>query len=429
MHDFKPFSSQFFHALMAGALTLCAQTVHASAFALHEQNASGLGEFYAGAGAIAEDPSTNWYNPAGLVLLDGTQFAVSGVNVDSSFTFEGTSHYRTAFGYNYNDTGRASGGTSRLVPAIHVSHKFDDHWAVGFSAVSPFGLATSYSDTSLVRYQAVYSELKTIDLAPSVAYKINDHFALGAGFDAEYSSVELTGEVRLSPLGSDALSKNTGSSWGYGWHAGALAMVDSATHLGLNFHSQITQDYEGKSKYGTQYENNDLKGTAKLPWILELSGTHAFDERWTVLGTIGYTHWSSVPKLELENVQIASSKVTSTDTLNYDDSWIFLAGVRYQLTESLMLKAGGGYDQTPTNNEDRDLRLPDNNRWIASVGARLIPPAAKNVSLDLAYAHLFMQEADIDKDLSSAPVFPVNQATGKVNGNADIIGAQLTLRI
>ena len=42
---------------------------HGAGFALSEQNASGLGNAYAGAAAVAGDASTVWWNPAGMARL------------------------------------------------------------------------------------------------------------------------------------------------------------------------------------------------------------------------------------------------------------------------------------------------------------------------------------------------------------------------
>ena len=64
---------------VAGALlSLAAGQASGSAFALQEQNASGLGHAYAGGAAAAEDVSTIFYNPAGLVRLQTMQVVVAG---------------------------------------------------------------------------------------------------------------------------------------------------------------------------------------------------------------------------------------------------------------------------------------------------------------------------------------------------------------
>ena len=60
-------------AIAGSVLAAGAAQVFGSAFALQEQNASGLGQAYAGGAAAAEDVSTIWFNPAGLVRLQSTQ--------------------------------------------------------------------------------------------------------------------------------------------------------------------------------------------------------------------------------------------------------------------------------------------------------------------------------------------------------------------
>ncbi|HNA80985.1 MAG TPA: outer membrane protein transport protein, partial [Thiobacillaceae bacterium] len=58
--------------------TVLASQVQASGFALIEQNASGMGNAYAGQAAVAEDASTVFFNPAGLTYLSGRQVVVAG---------------------------------------------------------------------------------------------------------------------------------------------------------------------------------------------------------------------------------------------------------------------------------------------------------------------------------------------------------------
>ncbi|MBW8077720.1 MAG: transporter, partial [Gallionella sp.] len=56
---------------VAGALLAISGSAVASGFALVEQNASGLGNAFAGGAAIAEDASTVFFNPAGMSRLKG----------------------------------------------------------------------------------------------------------------------------------------------------------------------------------------------------------------------------------------------------------------------------------------------------------------------------------------------------------------------
>jgi len=104
-------------------------TVHAAGFNLLEQNASGLGVAYAGSGAVAENASTIYYNPAGMTNLPGLNISVGGNYIIPSFKFSndssslpaafGTSNARFS-GVKPGDEGDNAGGGA-FVPNAHGS--------------------------------------------------------------------------------------------------------------------------------------------------------------------------------------------------------------------------------------------------------------------------------------------------------------------
>ena len=59
----------------------------AAGFASFEHSGRGLGSAFAGAAASAEDPSTVFFNPAGMAALEGTQIEASTHAVIPSFHF------------------------------------------------------------------------------------------------------------------------------------------------------------------------------------------------------------------------------------------------------------------------------------------------------------------------------------------------------
>ena len=58
----------------------------AGGFGLIEQNASGIGNAYAGQAASAQDASTIFFNPAGMTQLPGRQVVVAGHLIDADRT-------------------------------------------------------------------------------------------------------------------------------------------------------------------------------------------------------------------------------------------------------------------------------------------------------------------------------------------------------
>src|SRR5882672_11312746 len=78
---------------VAGIFAGSVSQAHASAFALIEQSASGLGNSFAGAAAAAEDASTIYYNPAGMSLLKGPtdlSVGVALINLSAKFSDAGS---------------------------------------------------------------------------------------------------------------------------------------------------------------------------------------------------------------------------------------------------------------------------------------------------------------------------------------------------
>src|SRR5712664_4822324 len=86
---------------VAGAFAGGVSQAHASAFALIEQSASGLGNSFAGAAAAAEDASTIYYNPAGMTLLKGPtdlSVGVALINLSAKFSDAGSQASGVALG-------------------------------------------------------------------------------------------------------------------------------------------------------------------------------------------------------------------------------------------------------------------------------------------------------------------------------------------
>lgn len=418
--------------LIVGSMTALSTQAMASAFMLHEASASLLGEFYAGNAAISEDASTNFFNAAGLTQLEGTQLSLGAVNISTYGDFVGTVRYTA--GGTLSGTGTAKNGASRLVPNLHASKQLGEKFAAGLSVTAPWGLATEYPDTAITRYQATYSELKTMNISPSVAFKPIDWLSLGVGFDALYGRAELDG---VSGNGftssSDSQSVNRGNGWGYGWHLGALATLKQGTKLGINFRSEVDLTLKGKSKLvgplnPSLAESHNLESTVTLPWYIDASVTQPIGDQFTVLGTVEYIQWSTVKELKLKGVQsVGGAQVTSTDPLNYKNSWTFLLGGRYKMNDAVMFKAGVGYDMTPTTEPERTITIPDANRWILAAGVRWFPKAADKVFVDVGYSHLFPQTADINKTKVGST--QTTNALGHVDGGANLFGAQLSVRM
>ena len=143
----------------------------ASGFQLLEQNLSGLGNAYAGSAAVAENASTIYFNPAGMTQLQDREVSGGLAAIGPSFKFkdEGSQVGALAGAGNGGDAGGWA-----AVPNGYVSWALTKDVYVGLGIGAPFGLKTEYDDLWVGAAQATMFEVKTFNINPSVAYRLND---------------------------------------------------------------------------------------------------------------------------------------------------------------------------------------------------------------------------------------------------------------
>jgi len=138
-----PFRRTRVAAAVAGvAVALGAGQAYGAAFGLQTQNASGLGHAYAGGAAAAEDVSTIFYNPAGLVRLQKTEIVFSANVICPSTELNDNGSQPAAF-QTLGGTGGDAGGCA-VVPNVYIGIPFTPKWSFGLGINAPYGLETEY---------------------------------------------------------------------------------------------------------------------------------------------------------------------------------------------------------------------------------------------------------------------------------------------
>jgi long-chain fatty acid transport protein len=445
----------------AAVLAMMANSAaNAGSFSLYtESSAAAIGNYGAGIAAEAADASTGWYNPAGLALLHRQEVVSGEVTVFASAKLSGASTFSTLGLPNYTQTfTNLSGGKMGYVPSFHYALPFGQNMAFGLSLVAPYGLATQWDRVGPVRYAATTSNLITANLSPEIGGRLTDHFALGLGIDIQYARVRFhsvlgspTSLLRFNlPYFLDSLSYNKGHSYGVGFHAGGMLLFQQDhTRIGLNYQSQMRHRFNGFSRLQGRlaslgptlspsavlaadgeaifWSDTLTSNNVIFPDVTTLSIYKDINSRLAILGSAVYTGWNSLKTLELQRVaayapQLAQTLVNSTTTENYRNVWRFALGANYQLTDLLMLRVGGGWDQTPTRNQFRDVRIPDTNRWAASVGAHY--QLQPNIGFDLGYTHLFAGSNYKVNRTNAVGATSTYNVDASIKAHADLVGVQ-----
>ncbi len=438
------FRRVFFLMSTAGILTLSTNTAFAAAYQLWEQDGASVGNYHAGRAAEAADASTAYYNPAGMVRIHSQQLVVGLDPILTDFTYRGSVDVNDTF-LPIDQGARAvvaQGGGFNIVPDVHYVSPLNDRFAIGLSVVSPFGLKTDYGTNTFARYSATLTSLQIIDVSPSLSFAATDKLSFGAGLDVEHARAEFD-LVAGSPFldqsfgySADTPSENVGTDYGYGYHLGVMYQFSEQTRVGLAYHSKITHHLSGTSKFTGQIANgllgglqqsNNLKANTTLPATTTLSVFHTFNPTWDMMGTIAYTQWSVLENIVLRNVAgidtdgNVSNSIIITVPENYRNTWNYSVGANYHLNEQWMFRGGVGYDETPSNNQDRNLQLPDSDRIAVAIGTHYQPTPAWG--FDVGWTHFFVKNTRIN-NLTQQVGAQTTLTDGSISASADVFGLQ-----
>jgi long-chain fatty acid transport protein len=403
---------------------------NAAGFALIEQSASGMGNAFAGGSAAAEDASTIYFNPAGMTYIEGMQAvgALHLIKPNAEFNnngsipgdFPGPSPVRPL-----GNTGGDAGDLA-FVPNAYFKMDYSDNIKLGIGVNAPFGLKTEYDNGWIGRFQALKSEVKTVNINPAVAFKVNDQLSLGFGVSAMWAQATLTRAVNF-PTGEGSV-KIKGDDWGFGYNLGAIYQITPDTRVGMAYRSKIDQHLEGDVAFvrtalipnAGNTADSAVTASISLPENFSLSAFSKLNDTWDLMGDVTWTHWSRFKELKIvrNNGAIVGGAPTPE---NWENTMRYSVGVNYHYSDVIKLRAGLAYDEEAIKDQFRTARIPGNDRKWLSLGAGWqIAPTSK---VDVGYSHLFISSAKIDDNQVASGS---GRLTGSYDGSVDILSMQFT---
>lgn len=412
-----------------GLAVILSSPVYAAGYKMEFQSASVLAD--AGDAAVVEDAGTNWFNSAGLVYLP--QQVVGGLfDVYVPTRFAGSSAAPSIFGpaFSFSGSGSARSNPNNIIPLFHYSMPLSKQVALGLSVVPAWGFRQDYGNDTVLRYdlQSVYT--RSIDIAPSIAYKFNDNWSFGIGPDINYFYLSSRNMVRTqgpAPLGTtgDSLSRYSTEDWAYGAHAGILLRLNEGhTRIGLNYRSKIVMHLSGYSDFalddGPAFENGNFKIVFPLPPTTSLSIYQDINDKWAVMGTLAYDQWSVVKLFHAKNFMQPTGPIPDVVLMERFSNTVDIGvGAHYIINPLWMLRFNMKYEPTPTNNKFRDVSFPDGDKLGVQIGTRF--QMTSKIALDALVGHVFVRSVPINVTL---PVTGVT-VNGRSSTSINVFGAQV----
>ncbi|ANB51408.1 outer membrane protein transport protein [Aeromonas veronii] len=424
----------FKKSLIAATIALATGQVHAAAFQLNEHSASGLGRAYAGEAAIADNASVLARNPAAMTTFDKMAVSVSGTYIKPDVDVDGAINRVDANGNKLaklTDASESGIAPAAFVPAAYFIQPLNDQWAWGIGLFSNYGLSTEYSETFPAGAGAGNTELMTLNINPNIAYRINEHFSVGAGINAVYGAAELN---RFAGYTGTALPKDTnvahlkGDTWGFGWNVGTLYEVNENHRFALTYRSQVDMSFDGDFQ-GLTSGNRTVDGNLKLdlPAQAEFAGYHRLNQQFAVHYSVNWTDWSAFQELKATSSGCntpGQPGVCLNKPEKFKDSTRYSIGGTWYINPAWEARLGFAYDNTPIEAEYRSLSIPDSDRIWYSAGATY--HINTDMSVDFGMAYLDGKEVDVNEGLPNHD--SLNRWQGTSHGNAFLASAQFNMK-
>lgn len=424
---------------IALVLATASTTVLAAGFQIGEHSATGLGRANAGEGAIADTALVLTKNPAAMTMFDKTtvssQLAFIAPDVNTDYEYDDVNKC-TGFGPGKTcekiSATESDYAPDQFVPSFAAIMPVNEKVAVGFAMFSNYGTGTEVSDEFAYGDLGGTTSIITIDSSFNIAYKVNDLFSVGVGYDLVIGQAKMKKSFNT---GFDNSFDMSGNAIGHGWNIGTLFTINDNNRLALTYRSAVDMSFEGDFDAegvfnpGVSLGEGSVTGTVDiiLPAIAEISGYHKLTDIFAVHYSAMWTQWSSLTELTATSESCESggnplfdpfeNGVCFQKDLHYSDSMRYAVGATAYVSESVTLRMGYAYDEQAG---EAVVVMPDTIRHQISAGMSYA--VSNTMSLDLGAAYIFGDEVSFTEysELGSEQEFTST-------GTAIIVSAQMNM--
>ncbi len=405
---------------LALVVLINARVVNAAGFGVFTHGASALGQANAVV-AHSDVPEAIFFNPALLSRLTGTQVQIGTTLIVPDREFK-------------SDLTGASEETENVVffPSnFYLSHAVNDKLSAGIGVFNPFGLGTEWPDDWEGRFLATESTITTYNLNPVLTYQLNQAVSVAAGVD--FVILDATLESIFSPTGR--AQKFSGDGTGLGYNLGVLVDLTGDLSFGLSYRSEVDIDIEGKSESDIPMTipepqrstfagllNSDAKADLTLPAQAYAGLAFKGIDRLVIEAGVRWEEWSSFEELRLR----LDNGIVATQPKDWDDTWSYNLGGKYQLNDTVALLAGYLYGANAVPDDTVEPGVPDSVSHMFSLGTDL-SFGRSTVSLSYGYQHLERRDKD-NTIVDSISKNPATSANGKYQSDLHLAGVSYAYR-
>ncbi|OBU22800.1 aromatic hydrocarbon degradation protein [Photobacterium kishitanii] len=384
----------FTRSVITVAIAVASSQTMAAGFQLNAQSATGLGRAFSGDGVIADNASTMAKNAASMTLFDAPALSLGMIAINTDVHVKNTQ-------YNNRPIDDTSIGGTSYAPNIYYIQPINDKFSVGASLYSNFGTKTEFKDGYKADLFGGLTDVKSVNLGLSAAYRINQHFSVGGGLDVIYGSGKL--QRGALPNGKNLIDIDA-DGVALGYNLGTIYEYNQNNRFGLSYRYSPTIEAKGDIHAPLDFSNQKLK--IPLPSMLEFSGFNKLNDKFAVHYSIQWIEWSAFD-------QLSTTGGSFSKDYQWQNSWHYSLGGTYYLNNDWTLRAGYMHDTSAQGNLT-SISVPDSDRNWLSGGFTYHLDSKSTIDFGLTY--LIGKDVNVSEKQQLAPgISPSVTATTRAN--------------
>ncbi|CAH7474827.1 Long-chain fatty acid transport protein [Vibrio chagasii] len=379
----------FTYSLAATAI-FTSLNAFASGLFLQEAVVANAGTTGAGDGVYTRSAAAMWTNPATMSHMGESKTTINTMAFDLEM--------------QYQDNGNKQDGKAHTVMpsfgAFHA-HQVTDKLHLGIALGAVGGSSLDYGSNWAGAALLEDITLTAMQVNPSLSYKMNDQWSVGAGVQFSWAAFQQT---------TSMLTAKQDTDWAYGYNLGVMYTPTDKLKLGASYRSKLEHEFNNEVK-GLGDVANSLSTDIALPEIIDFSASYALNSQLDLLASVQLHRWSEWDTTVLDfGSQIGGIPIER----DWDDVWKFAVGADYQLNSDWRLKAGFSYETSPQDDPTLQyVDLPVGEQYRYSVGASTY---WDDILIDVFYEYADLGSVDMDR-------FMVD---GSFDGRIHFIGVSAT---
>ncbi|MEZ8352601.1 OmpP1/FadL family transporter [Vibrio splendidus] len=387
----------FTYSLAATAI-FTSLNAFASGLFLQEAVVANAGTTGAGDGVYTRSAAAMWTNPATMSHMGESKTTINTMAFDLEM--------------QYQDNGDKQDGKAHSVMpsfgAFHA-HQVTDKLHLGIALGAVGGSSLDYGSEWAGAALLEDITLTAMQVNPSLSYKLNDQWSVGAGVQFSWAAFQQT---------TSMLTAKQDTDWAYGYNLGLMYTPTDKLKLGASYRSKLEHEFNNDVK-GLGNVANSLSTDIALPEIIDVSASYALNSQLDLLASIQFHRWSAWDEtvLDFGATDLGGIPIER----DWDDVWKFAVGADYQLNSDWRLKAGFSYETSPQDDPSMQwVDLPVGEQYRYSVGASTY---WDDILIDVFYEYADLGSVDMNRNLADTSATLIN---GSFDGRIHFVGVSAT---